>query len=338
MANLQQHCCPPMSCGSEVDSSQLAIEKLLADDAAMVALANKKRVELFESPSQSEFRVFAILAVLSEGKLSLVEGANSEQGYIGGAICAERSALVKLRFFNKPQIKHVTVVTDSVSPLSPGALCREYLMSHCNLDTVLVMGNSTGDKISRCVVADLWPHPYQYRKLRRGDIIPFAEAFSARMKKADGLKASNPSAEQVYRKACGAIKVNTNASIHPLQFAAALLFDDGTVETAHQMNGIEYGCTLDSVSQLIREIERRQYCQPCGSSTVVKPVTLVMVDQFGVAHGPFAAARSLLSEHGYGYIEVLIHDSNTGEFVTQTIDELIPQVKDSHLLSCSDFH
>lgn len=328
-----------MSCGSETDSVQLSIEQLIADDSAMVALANKKRVELFESPSQSEFRVFAILTVLSEGKLSFIEGANSEQGYIGGAICAERSALVKLRFVKNPRIRHVTVVTDSVSPLSPGALCREYLMSLCDMDTVVVMGNGDGDKITRCLVADLWPHPYQYRKLRRAEILPFAEAFAAKMKKGDDLQVSLPSAEKVYRSACGAIRVNTNASIHPLQFAAALLFDDGTIETAYQMNGIEYGCTLDSVSQLIREIERRQYCQPCGSAAPpVKPVMLAMVDQFGVAHGPFAAARSLLSEHGYGYIEVLMHDSSSGEFVMATVDDLIPQVKNSSLLSCSDFH
>lgn len=325
--------------GSEIDSSQLAIEQLLTDDSAMVALANKRRIELSESPSQSEFRVFAILTVLSEGKLSFIEGANSEQGYIGGAICAERSALVKLRFVKNPRIKHVTVVTDSVSPLSPGALCREYLMSLGDLDTVVVMGNADGDKITRCVVADLWPHPYQYRKLRRGEVVAHAESFASKMKKGDELKVTNPSAEKVYRSACEAIRVNTNASIHPLQFAAAILFEDGTIETAHQMNGIEYGCTLDSVSQLIREIERRQYCQPCGGTNVpVKPVLLAMVDQFGVAHGPFAAARSLLSEHGYGYIKVLIHDSDSGEFVVSTIDDLIPQVKNSHLLSCSDFH
>jgi hypothetical protein len=71
------------------------------DDEALVSIANRKRILLSESPTQSCFRVFCILVVETNGKMQFVDGkclcshdlmllshhfigANSEQGYIGG--------------------------------------------------------------------------------------------------------------------------------------------------------------------------------------------------------------------------------------------------------------
>ena len=121
------------------------VEELLEDDQKAVDLANIHRESLSTAPSQSEFRVFAILIVETEGKLILIAGANSEQGYIGGAICAERAAICSLRFLPSQWIiRRVIVVTDSEIPISPGALCREYLMSVCQPETIVIMGNRTG--------------------------------------------------------------------------------------------------------------------------------------------------------------------------------------------------
>ena len=57
-----------------------------------------------------------------DGTLCLVVGSNAEQGYIGGAICAERAALCSLRFIESPIIRRIAVVTDSDTPISPGNL------------------------------------------------------------------------------------------------------------------------------------------------------------------------------------------------------------------------
>ena len=50
-----------------------------------------------------------------------------------------------------------------------------------------------------------------------------------------------------------------------------------------------------------------------------------MSDQFGVLHAPFAPARALLVEHGFGDLRVLRHDEH-GELHSHTADELMPQV------------
>ena len=55
------------------------------DDKALCAVANERRVRLFDSPTQSNFRVYALLIVevKSENcnpKRYLIDGANSEPG------------------------------------------------------------------------------------------------------------------------------------------------------------------------------------------------------------------------------------------------------------------
>jgi hypothetical protein len=127
------------------------------------------------------------------------------------------------------------------------------------------------------------------------------------------------------------------------------LFDDGSIETAWMLKGLEYGNTLDPVTQLVRDIERKKICAPCGASDgtasvlnmhqagiVTKPVMLVMCDQFGVAHAPFAQARCLLTEHGYEYVQVLVHDSE-GVLCTATAGDLVPQPEGTRLVSCDIF-
>jgi hypothetical protein len=76
-------------------------ETIWTDNATLISIANRKRILLSESPSQSGFRVYCILVVESDGKIQFVDGnnlsdfrslfvpdfiigTNSEQGYIGG--------------------------------------------------------------------------------------------------------------------------------------------------------------------------------------------------------------------------------------------------------------
>lgn len=66
-------------------------EQHLSDDIYLCQLANCRRQKLYSSPTQSFFRVYALLVVsipsstTTEGKITkeslyLVDGANSEQG------------------------------------------------------------------------------------------------------------------------------------------------------------------------------------------------------------------------------------------------------------------
>ena len=106
------------------------VMKYFEDDDELVKICNRQRLSLATSPTQSGFRVFAFLIIThkdreGELKYAVVEGANTEQGYIGGAICAERAALARLRLYTDPVILKLVVTTDSTgSAISPGILCR----------------------------------------------------------------------------------------------------------------------------------------------------------------------------------------------------------------------
>ena len=341
---------------SHIPSSE--ISQLMHDDASFIKFANDGRKSLSGYPTQSHFRVYAIFVIEKEdGTLCLIHGANQESGYIGGSICAERATLCLLRFIPNPIIREVVIVTDSDTATSPGVLCREFLSSHAKPDTLIVLGNAEGSIVTRVLLSQLWPHPFQYRYKDRNNVVAFAKECAAKV----ATFPNNDNSSHVHNLFSSALTMNSfdkMDALHPLRFSAALLFDDNTIETAWMLKGLEYGCTLDPVSQLVRDIERRRYCSPCcpGSasfssspttkSTVVnihqtglasKPVMIVMCDQFGVAHAPFAQARCLLSEHGYDYVKVLVHSSE-GELCTVNVAELIPQPDGTRLVSCDIFH
>lgn len=88
-------------------------------DVALLKYANAQREALWESPAQSEFRVYALLVVEidvetdsgSYRELTCVEGANAEPDYLGGSICAERAAITKLRMMSDPVIRKIIVVS-----------------------------------------------------------------------------------------------------------------------------------------------------------------------------------------------------------------------------------
>ena len=49
---------------------------------------------------------------------------------MGGATCAERAAMVQLRFAPPHKLTKLVIATDSLDAISPGILCREFLAGH----------------------------------------------------------------------------------------------------------------------------------------------------------------------------------------------------------------
>jgi cytidine deaminase len=108
------------------------------DNQQLVDVLNEIRLRIRLHPAQSNFRVVALFIIQHtvyqrkklaadekpQERLSIVCGSNAEQGYIGGAICAERAALCRLRFYENVKIMKVVITTDSEHPISPGALCK----------------------------------------------------------------------------------------------------------------------------------------------------------------------------------------------------------------------
>jgi len=349
------------------------VTAVMDDAQALARLCNRQRLALYSTPAQSHFRVFAFLVVTCDGHegYKVVEGANMEQGYIGGAICAERAALSRLRFLPNPILVKVVVTTDSADPISPGMLCREYLMSAAAPSTAVVITNATSDNTTTVPLGSLFPFPYVYRYEPRGSVPAFAASFSQRIS-FDGW---SPRQQHLYDMAKVAVNGDDKEGLHPVRLGAAMLLDNGEIERAWVLKGLEYGCTMCPVSQLLREMEKRrqpQFCLPCNiedvksatkaagseagseaaaeggaatatggggaaasvvwSSSLPRPECLVMLDQWGIAHAPFASARAILTEYGYGDVQILVHDEHGAAQVCSAA-ALTPPPKDGKFMT-----
>lgn len=305
---------------------------LLEDKARGIALCNSQRESLPAAPAQSGFRVYAIILFTTPDLpgIQAVEGTNTEPLFIGGSICAERAAICKLRFFTSPQIHVVFITSDSSVPIAPGLLCREYLVSVC-MPTwsplpCVVLGDRRGDKITSWEIESLYPHSCLYRGVGRADLLAYGEAFVARTKLPIWRDAGM---RNVYDAALAQTHRDGNQLLHPLSLSAAVLFADGSISVAWQLKGLEYGCSLDPVSQLINTM----------IASVHPPCFLVMLDQFGIAHAPFAQARALLLEHGFSVAPLILVHARDGACLAVTADSLAPNppgdagTVDAHMIS-----
>lgn len=376
-----------------------------------IQLAHAYRFSLPSKPSQSSFRVLALLFFesdtaigntttatgnaiqaipqlppwvaqrTSDGKRSFVVGTNDEPGYMGGAICAERAAMVQLRFLRTFTITRIVISTDSVDPISPGMLCREFLAGHgknvswdvpvlsagCPHATLSARdepssqdnvqdnqndfgrGNGNGKNnnnesvtttdasheevpILRTTIRELYPFPSPYTRLSATESVSLGETYcnnanhhaekqflkSQRKDDVDVNDDKTTTEQHLLGLAIAEAKQNVS-NLHPIQFGAAAILHDGKIVTTHQSSALEYGCTLDAVSQMAShffqkrrgggEAEKR-ISNTTGTGTgTARPRLIVQADQYGIAHAPFAPARAFLSERGFGDCMILLHDT-----------------------------
>eukprot|EP00429_Kryptoperidinium_foliaceum_P008482 CAMPEP_0176017490 /NCGR_PEP_ID=MMETSP0120_2-20121206/8389_1 /TAXON_ID=160619 /ORGANISM="Kryptoperidinium foliaceum, Strain CCMP 1326" /LENGTH=388 /DNA_ID=CAMNT_0017350511 /DNA_START=135 /DNA_END=1305 /DNA_ORIENTATION=- len=334
--------------------------ELSDEDWKDLVLAHRYRIALPSKPRQSSFRVLALIfydipkddystndtpkgqpilppwiaQTTADGQRNFVVGTNDEPGFMGGAICAERAALVQFRFLPSYTVTKIVISTDSVDPITPGLLCREFLAGHPTVpwDVPVITGGSScmechkkdadlfaeQDKdrvVDACStfsapcaegrpehslralktsIRELYPYPSPYTRLTSKAL---GEQYSARAT-ADFDTLEEADSKRLLELAILEAKSNIS-DLHPIQFGAAAIFEDGTIVTTRQASALEYGCTLDAVSQLAPHFEEQDSA----------PVLLVQADQFGIAHAPFADARAFLTEHDFENCQIVVHDA-----------------------------
>ena len=121
------------------------------DDLLDVLLAHRYRLSLKTAPNQSMFRVVAVVFFSRSQREERfhVVGSNDETNSISGAICAERAALMQLRFvLDLEKVTKVIIVTDDVDHISPGMLCREFMASfkQMSYSTPIILGQAVCKK------------------------------------------------------------------------------------------------------------------------------------------------------------------------------------------------
>lgn len=281
-------------------------------------------------PRQSSFRVVAIL-LLDDG--TTVVGANDEPGpWIGGAICAERAALLQLRTSSSrldQQVTAVYIVTDALQPVTPGMLCREFMRGspHVNSsETRIVLQSADEESLPEIHTLDeLYPYPSIFEGKSVAEQLVISESQSRsipdKLKRLKIPRISTKLLIEVYQAAKQAAQRDHAPILHPIGFGAAIgcLVDDKVlIQNATQRKAIEYGSTLDAVTQLAPSI-----LDPKESSSVA---VVMQVDHFGTIHGPFASARAMLVEHGLEETLCLCTSNDGDDLVAVPAKELAPYV------------
>lgn len=294
-----------------------------------VAAAHRLR-ESYGAPKQSKFRVASVLRfVRPDGTHGVIEAVNAEphDANIRGAICAERACMCRFQREEAgtgARVVRVVCVTDNASPIYPGPLCREFLNSTCPPETEVVASGS-GDVTGWVArpLGELLPLPSVYRHLGQDEIKALAARLGSQVKPPlhEGLAAAYASA---VTRAKGQA---AQAHVFPILFAAAVRFNDGRLHVVSELKGAEYGCTVDAVSLLLPEMIRSREEGAAAATCIVQ------ADQFGLAHAPFAGARALIIEHGFGDVLVSAHGDD-GEWASPiSARDVLPHADFADMLS-----
>ena len=328
-------------------------------DQLDLLLAHRYRCSLQNAPRQSNFRVAALIFLKEEtvneakgctpllcwsNDRPYLLGTNSEACWIGNSICAERSALALLRWFPSAKVSKIVIATDAPGPIAPGCLCREFMASCDQIpwNAPIVLGGSkclrckevphhVGDDAGQCIdgnchdfvgsivtLSSMYPHPSLYVRSKPSDCVAFGTKWQP------SVLESQHKLLQVAQAFLEDQADGTNA-LHPISYVAAVLFRDRTHAFARCVKSLEYGCSLDAVALLAPALEAKR-------KSGIGALQIVQVDQFGIAHPPFAPGRAFLVEHGYGHVSVVMHvfDLKQKSLMWKTVkaSELAPMVPD----------
>jgi hypothetical protein len=264
-----------------------------------------------------------------------------------------------------PMIHSIYIVSDTTlsdAPITPGTLCREYLYGHpathpSRTRVVLQSSDPTTSVPWILTLADLYPYPSVYSGLTASEQVQLGRAkqpeIALQMTTFDIPDVlSTAEMQTLLQTAQQAALQDGRTNLHPMQYGAAVAYGrrrrscdkdmvDGNPQIhflqACQRKALEYGSTQDAICSLLGMLlwEQQRSSDPSGvtSKPSLKVLALVMVDQFGIPHVPFAPARSMLVEHGFGRVPIVLtttDPSNSGRWKVTSVlaQELCPFVPD----------
>ncbi len=264
-----------------------------------------------------------------------VTGTNVELCLTGCTFCAERSALALLRQVDFERILSVYIVSDLDSELEPGLLCREFLLNFISPLTPIILASKSKNipdgelefSYRFVYLKNLFPHPALFMNISA----PFLPVWAAEFLKSSENLSQNEFSQSLsslksiaspdrifslFTSARSFIAFDDRDWVNSIRLAAAILFSDGSEYSAHQTKLAEYGYSLDPITKAVAEIEHRK-------RNSIFPVLIIQVDQFGIFHSPFAAARAHITEMGEGKCLSIIHDSD-GKLIVRSFADYVP--------------
>lgn len=308
--------------------------------------------DLYDRPRQTGFRVMALITYHPKSPPSsssssttesshpyhqhlrhseypdhaYVLGTNTELCFIGSGICAERTALLQLRMKHYESLRSLYIITDSTEIISPGLLCREFLVEFLPPKAPIVLAcedsqQPHGFRIDMTDIETLYPYPSIYNHIPVSQLLQYAQQFSQKTAQsfAQQYQDKQPNYLTLYQEIVALAQIPNRAALHPLNYAAGVIFSDGTTKTTKMTKLLEFGWSLDPIVKLIATMEEKQ--------STVKPVAILITDQFGILHAPVAPARAHLAEGGHGG-HLIFHDRD-GKLVETDVKKLTPATPDA---------
>jgi len=333
-------------CGLLMDRFNLeSLDGALPADIVLADLAFNVRGQI-TPPRHSGFRVICLLVYRHAGKLAVEVGFNCEVVSLTGGVCAEKNAVTKLvtKFSGKTPldtVERVVIVSDADHVILPGLNCREFLMEHLppSVRVVAAWHDSTSPPrpagipgpgrphMRTAALQDIYPHANAYRRVARADVAAFAEQLAARCAPVPAEPSATKRLFEATLKRAQDHKETDEKQLHPVYYAAGALFQSGEVRVCTSAVAIEYPCSIDAVARLSVWLE--EHVQNGDH-----PTTVVVCDQWGVLHAPFATGRSYLCEYGFDDVTILIHDADSGAICTLRCRELAGGDDDSVHIDC----
>jgi cytidine deaminase len=288
-------------------------------DSYFLSLAFRLKSRI-PKPPQSKFRVFSIITFRDEtipsDSIGYLFGTNSETCVLSNCICAERSALVQLKLRpTSSLVDKVFIVCDSQVYITPGPLCREYMMENFCSENTIIITCGENQVPRQFTLGQLLPFPMIYLQIDRDNVLSYAKEFSQKCEQfLTKYNKTHPKWITLYKNMLSLARRERKIFLHPINYVAGVLFSDNQTVISQHHEAIEYGCSLDAVSRLTVFIERE---------SKATPQLILQVDQYGTLHAPAAVARAYLEEKGYHSVNFVIHDKN-GKLQLLRGSELMP--------------
>jgi cytidine deaminase len=284
----------------------------------------ERRVQL---PKHSNFLVAAAIYCTDEKGDQIVQyGINSETCNLENSFCAERTALVSLKSQHTLfEIKSVYIVATSHDAVTPGALCREMLIenvespSQCRVITVgenFLSSNPSSFLVTS--LDQLFPFPCIFRNKDRTILKDIGSSYHKQPIREFLERATTNTVNidilDMYFKMVALANI-PDGKLYPINYVAGVLFSDSSIAISRSDKLLEFGCSLDAISKLAYQIEQKG---------IIRPVYLLLCDQYGNLHAPFSKNRAWLLEKGFGDVKILIHSGPLGSIEVVEASSLLP--------------
>jgi len=168
--------------------------------------------------------------------------------------------------------------------------------------------------IERTTLGQLWPYANVYSRINTHQIHGFVNTFKRKCEEISSKYGPNHAYDALFKKVLQKAVNDKHKDLHPVNYAAGVLFENGETVIVSCNKLLEYSHSLDAVSKTVAFLEMYR-------DQGIAPTVLLHCDNYGILHAPTAAGRAHLFE-GQHRLRCVVHDQN-GKLVELSVADLV---------------